>query len=302
MSGTNIVKYQGLDLATVDAVGQQVDAISGGNYETIEVGENVYRFLPVPDGQSPIRVTAMHYIDAIPGLDGKTIVFACPRVELKTTCAACAKSEELMKTGNPVDRERAWRISAGLRVYANVINRKKPENGPRVLSFGKQIWTQLQQIRKNPRMGGDFTDPSSNGFDIIITREGTGKNDTKYTVAADRQNSPLAASDEEINNLILATKNLEQEVNPSLPEELLLAWGVSARQPAGSLVAGARAAAQAAVGTVGAGVMRGRSQAQVPAQLQQPAPAQVVSQIPAGAVPAQAASSALTDADDDFNV
>lgn len=285
---SNIIKYQALDLELVDEAQKQVDIIAGGEYENLEVGETVLRFLPAMAGFTPIRVTAIHYIDAVPGLDGKTIVFACPRVELKQPCPACAKAEELMKTGNPLDRERGYRIQAGLRVYANVLNRKKVEAGPKVLAFGKQIWDQLKAIRKNPRMGGDFTDPSAAGFDIIINREGTGKMDTKYTVAADRQNTPLADTDEETNRIISAGKDLERFVQTDIPQELALIWNINVRQVAapppkqpGTLVAAARAAA--AAGTVGSGVMA-RAKAAAEAK-------------PAEAKP----PSAVADADDDFN-
>lgn len=280
MSG-NLIQYQGLSLEDVDAIDEKVQEIAAGDFEQIEVGENVFRIVPTPPPLKPIRVTAMHYVDAVPGLD-KMVVFACPRVELRDHCIACAESDRLMKTGNPLDRERAFRISAGVRVYLNVINRKKPDRGVRVLAIGKQVWEQIKTIRKNARAGGDYTDPTANGFDIIIMREGTGKNDTKYSVSADRNNSPLADSVEQINMLIQSTKDLEQYVNPTPSEELMLAWGQPLRQQVGaragsvaalpsggSVVAGARAAAQQHVGTVGANVMRPR---QAPA----PAPSAVV--------------------------
>lgn len=296
---SNIVKYAGLTVEALDQADQQVDAIAGGDFESIEVGENVFRFLPVPEGKGQaIRVTAMHYIDAIPGMN-RIIVFACPRVELKAPCIACAKSEELMKTGNPLDRERAYRISAQLRVYANVINRKKPEAGPRVLAFGKMIWEALKAIRKNPRMGGDFTDPSQNGFDIVIMREGTGMNDTRYTCTPDRNNSPLAATPEEINYILEQTKDLNQFVNPTPAEELLLAWGATRGQLAGhgampssvGQQVGRQAAPAPALqqGTVGAGIMdRARAAAQDAVGTR---------------APAAPARSAVQDAelDDDFN-
>lgn len=265
---SNITKYTGLDLALLDEADQKVQEIAGGDFETLEVGENVFRFLPAASGP-PIRVTAMHYIDAVPGLD-KMVVFACPRVELKQPCVACAKADELGKTGNPLDRERAYRISAQLRVYANVVNRKRP-GAPKVLAFGKQIWEQLKSVRRNPRVGGDFMDPGPGGFDVVILREGTGKNDTRYTVAPDRANSPLAATDEEIGFLIDATKDLDSLIKAEPTDELLAAWGRSMAMPVRSASHGAlppRAAPTLQHGGVGVGLadkMRASAAARAPA-------------------------------------
>lgn len=287
---SNIVKYAGLDLSVVDQVDERVQTIAGGDYEQIEVGENVYRILPALPGRQPIRVTAMHYVDQVPGLE-KMVVFACPRVELKEPCPACARAEQLSRTGNPVDRERAQRLQPQLRVYVNVLNRKRPDAGPRVLSFGKQIWEQLKAIRRNPRTGGDYTNPTDQGFDIVILREGTGKNDTRYTVSVDRNNSPLADTPEAINAIIEATKDLDSFVNTQVSDQLLSAWGVSLRggMDAGRAAAAALPPPPPAIGTFGASVMRPR-EVSAPAA---PAPA------PRSTAPA---ASAVRDAefDDDF--
>lgn len=225
MSG-NIVKYGGYAEKAADYDSAKIDSVSGNVYLDTPVGTTIVRIVPPPVGKdSPFRITAMHFIDAVPGLD-KMIVFACPRVEFKQPCIACQESERLNKSPSPLDRERAYRISAGLRVYANVIDRASPDldTALKIWSFGKMIYGQLKGIRKNPRLGGDFTDPTEKGFDIIVSREGTGKNDTKYTVAADRNASPLAPTVEDINDIISRQSDLELQVNAVVPEALLNAW------------------------------------------------------------------------------
>jgi hypothetical protein len=296
---SNIIQYKGLTLETLQHVDERVDSIAGNEFEEIAVGENVFRFLPVVTGD-PVRVTAVHYIDSVPGLE-KMVVFACPRVELKQPCIACQKSEELAKTGNPIDRERAYRISAGLRCYANVVNRKRTDNSVKVLAFGKGIWDALKAIRQNARMGGDYTDPTENGFDIIITREGTGKNDTKYAVAADRQSSALAPTVEQINEIIMSTKNLDAFVDPTPSPELLLAWGGGRQITAGVAAqlapgTGRQAAAPPTSGTAGAGVMARRPAANAP-----PITVQGVPVAQPAAVPAASAIASAAEMDDDFN-
>jgi len=232
---SNIVKYGGFSLKAMEAEDKKADAISGSVFINLTPGEHVLRFLPAPPGvESPFRITALHYIDAVPGLD-KMVVFACPRIELKEPCPACAEVSRLNSTRNPLDKERAMRISAGLRVYANVIDRANEEAGPRLIGFGKMIWEQLKAIRKNARLGGDFTDPTANGFDIIVTREGSGPRDTRYTVNADRNSSPLSQNETLAGQWLSTQHDLEQFVDCNVPEELLMAWGQMnrvGRQPA----------------------------------------------------------------------
>lgn len=230
--GSDITKYTGFDLDMLDQVDQQVDAVSGNVYLTVDVGDTVVRFLPARAGKAPFRVTSMHYIDAIPGLE-KMIVFACPRVELKQACPACQEADRLLATRNPIDRERAMRISGTLRVYANVLDRNAAASGPKIFSMGIMIWKKLKSLRANPRLGGDFTDPSAAGFDVIITREGTGPRDTRYEVYPDRNNSPLAATQEEVEEILARQHDLDLQVDPTVPEELAGAWRSLATAGAG---------------------------------------------------------------------
>lgn len=155
----------------------------------LEQGRNVIRFLPPAAGKkSPFRVIYQHYVD-VPGATGP-VVFTCPRMESKQQCPSCAQADKFRKSGNPVDRERAFEMLPSRRVMANVIDRKDPEAGPKVLGFGKKIHEALIALRKDADAGGDFTDPM-NGFDIIIERTGAGRTDTKYAVLGARKLSPL---------------------------------------------------------------------------------------------------------------
>lgn len=223
MGSSSIVQYGSFDIDDLDEVDRQVDAIAGSVYVDVEVGDNVFRALPPLVGRKALRVTAKHFIDAVPGLE-KMVVFACPRIELKEYCRACERVEELNRSKNPLDRDRAWKIKASLSISMNVINRANEDAGPRVYSFGKMVHNQLKAIRKSPRMGGDYTDPSENGFDLVIHRVGTGKNDTKYTVAADRNNSPLHVDPEIANEWIRNQHDLDSMIDTEFPEQLLLAW------------------------------------------------------------------------------
>lgn len=282
---SNIVSYGSYDIDAAKDIQKKVEAISGGNFLKLGVGDTVVRILPPTAGRnSPFRVTAVHYIDAVPGLQ-KMVVFTCPRVELKEPCIACEKAQQLQNSKSPIDRERAWKIGAQLKIYANVVDRDNPDAGVKILSFGKTIHEQLKKIRKNPRLGGDFTDPTKGGFDIVINREGTGQRDTKYVVSAARENSPLSTDVEEINGWIGGQHDLEKLIRVEAPDELLAAWSdlgmahrgggrqmAAGRQPAGRIEAGTKEVIEVqeapktkakAAGKVGAGVMSGKKEREI---------------------------------------
>lgn len=217
----------------LNASSQEADALSGSNYVSLDVGDTALRFMPPPEGKnSPFRITAIHYVKS-PSDPEKSLVFACPRVELKAPCAVCARAQQLSKEPNPVVRQEAKDLECKMRILANVMNRSNPSAGVRILGFGKSIFDQLKSLRRNPRLGGDYTNPLSDGFDVVITRTGTGKNDTKYIVSADRNTSPLAATVEEMQELIDNQHDLDAEVVAVVPEQLVAAFGGHAVLPRG---------------------------------------------------------------------
>lgn len=227
---SNLKRYGGWSPEAVASDGARVQELSGKSRWSPSPGENVIRFLPGPaPGVSPFRVTSMHYIKVIPGLD-KLLVFACPRGELKQPCPACAKAVELGRSPNPNDRDMARKLQAALRVHSNILDRNNPGAGPQLYTFGVTIWRQLQNIRNSPRSGGDFTDPGPKGFDIVLHKEGDGM-ESKYMVSAARDATPLAEDDDQLDNLMGMAHDLEAEVSPVVPEELLRFWGEAAMRP-----------------------------------------------------------------------
>jgi hypothetical protein len=228
---SSLIRYGSYTPEALEADNSAAETISGDLLWKFDVGDNVYRVIPPPIGQdTPFRTTAMHYIE-LPGLARK-FAFACPRHELKAACRACEQSRLLSRSPNPLDREEGDAYSAGLRIYMRVINRAIADilSATRVVGFGRGIQKDLKIIREDPRRGGDFTDPTGTGFDLITTRTGTGLS-TRYNTAAVRgENSPLAcdadgkADIELINHLIESQPDLEQFVDPVIPEELLRFW------------------------------------------------------------------------------
>lgn len=208
----NIKRWNDFTNEDLDEVKHEVDK-GGTGFLKLEIGQTVLRFLP-PTGseRTPFAVAHQHFLE-VPG--GNTTRVNCARLMQNQPCPVCQLADRLKSTGNREDYALGDSMYAGKRVFANVIDRASPDLGPQVLAFGKKIFDELDKILRDGNVGGNFTDPTEAGFDIVIEREGTGKQDTKYSVHASRQNSALAATDEEI-DAILAAKNSLVELTAML--------------------------------------------------------------------------------------
>lgn len=219
---------------------------SGAEFLKFKTGKNQLRFLPPRPGEKPFVLVQQHFID-VPGTAGKSVVFVCPRVHAKKHCSACQQADVLRATGSPVDYERAGKLLPRLRVFANVIDRADPEAGVRVAAFGKQVYEQLIALRKNEEAGGNFTDPSPAGFDIIIEKSGEGMK-TEYKVFPARKNSALGNED-----WLDAMHDLRRYARVPSEEEMARMLGGSAR--------GSTVGQSAPTGRGGRGASKGRTAA-----------------------------------------
>lgn len=214
----NLVKYGSYEIDEARREKEELEAGGGADFMKLKVGRNVVRFLPPPVGKrTPFRVIYQHFI-TLPGATGP-VSFVCPKMEKKGPCPACQRAEEMRNSGNPADADLASDLFARRRVFANVIDRGEPEKGPRILAFGKTVHEQLVAMRDDEDAGGDYTNPED-GFDVIIKRVGTGKNDTKYSVSPARENTPLAKTAEQMQEWIDAQHNLENYARVDSPEDL----------------------------------------------------------------------------------
>lgn len=186
------LKYGSYDVDTALEEKGELEAAGGAEMMKLTVGRNPLRVLPPPVGQrTPFKTVYQHFIE----LPGNKKSFICARLEAKKPCAICQKVEELKASPSKADREAADDMYARRRVFVNVLDRKNPDKGVLVLGIGKSIHEQLVSLR-DEETGGDYCDPE-NGFDVIIERTGTGKQDTKYKVYLARKSSPLAGTVEE---------------------------------------------------------------------------------------------------------
>lgn len=191
---SNIQRWGTYDIAAAEAEAAEVAKASSGSFLKLKNGKTILRVLPPPLGRnSPFVITFQHTID-LPGMQNM-LSMNCPRMMAKQPCLVCMEAERLKKTGRPADYDLAGDFFARIRVYCNVIDREQQEAGPMVWAFGKSIHEQLTALRADTDAGGDFTNPTAEGFDISVTRTGTGRKDTKYKVNPCRNNSELGNFD-----------------------------------------------------------------------------------------------------------
>jgi hypothetical protein len=237
MAGSNMVKYGSYAVEEADKELKQIETGSA-EFMKLEVGKNTVRILPPAPGQkTPFRVVWTHYINP-PG-QSTPVSFACARLEAHKPCVICQTADRLKASGNAADYAKADQMFARRRIYCNVIDRTNEDAGPMILAFGKMIHEELILVRKAEGafedMGGDFTHPVK-GFDIVIERRGTGKNDTKYRVMPRRQ-SVLHDDVNQAQEWLDNQHDLERYAKVLTPEEQkakLSGTGVTAASDGGS--------------------------------------------------------------------
>lgn len=214
--GSILDEYSGFSPDAQAADKKEAQEASAGKFITkLEEGEHVYRVLPRRKGQSPWVVAWEHYVD-IPGQEN-TARFVCPRATEQRPCRACTMVAKLAASPNPLDREKAQDMEARRNLYVAVLDRDNPKIGVRVFRFGKKIHNQLRALLEG-RFGVDFTRPLD-GTDVIVTRTGSGKNNTDYTVKLSPQGATPIDPDRARIEAILATELPDLDALAAAPSE-----------------------------------------------------------------------------------
>jgi len=180
----------GVEQAEADLAKSQAEG--AGDYLKLPLGTSVLRFLPPASGRSsPFVSVKQHFIEIPGGGQQKGVGFVCPRAHGGERCPACEKADRLKATGNKADYEAAKKLYPKTRHFANVIDRSDPDRGVVIFPFGKTIYEPLLALRKTE---GNFVDPGPKGFDIKITKSGSGL-DTEYMVTPARESSALGCDE-----------------------------------------------------------------------------------------------------------
>lgn len=209
-----------------EAIESEKRSMTGGNsFFKIPQGRTAARFLPPMQGQkSPFQKVFQHYVDGASPTGG-VVSFACPRLNgARRPCPVCAMSDKLRRSPNPEDQKQGDRLRASRRIYANVIIRGEEAEGVRILPFGKTVYEGLMDLAYDPDWG-DFTDPGVDGYDVSITRTGSGMTDTRYKVVGSRNMSPLSEDAKQTSEWLNNMVDLTQFAAPPSEEDLLLKLG-----------------------------------------------------------------------------
>ena len=214
----NLVKYGEWDVADAAKAVEDAKSGGGGEFFKFEDGRNILRFLPPRVGERANVRIFQHFVK---GGEKKTTTVVCPRLSSSNggSCPICEHADALRRTGNAADKERAYEMSAKMRAFSNVIDRKNPDKGPQIAGFGKTVLEALAALRTDVDAGGNFTDPET-GFDIIIEKTGQ-KMETKYAVRPARNQSPLGYME-----WIEQQANLEQFATLKSRKEILELLGL----------------------------------------------------------------------------
>lgn len=158
-----------------DKLQKKLAEIGSGDFFKPKEGKNTVRILP-PWSKEGVwyKETVMHYGFKTEG--GKEKGFACLKMFDKD-CPICDKVESLKQEGAE-GKELADRIRPRMKYYANVLDYKTGK----VMIWGfsaKTLGTLLSYSADQDY--GDISHPEK-GFDVIIERTGTGKNDTRYDI------------------------------------------------------------------------------------------------------------------------
>jgi len=159
---------------------------------------------------SPIYQIHQHFIKTGPhGPLAKAAVFNCPKRMANLPCPACEAADRL-RSGSAADRDASKEYNPSRRFMAVVIDRANEDKGPQILAFGKTIMDDLMDLYNDGDDGGDFTNPSASGFDIVITRKGERLN-TKYSLRP-RPKKPLTADNAQLGRWIEMAPDLTVHV------------------------------------------------------------------------------------------
>lgn len=195
---SNLVKYAEYSGQAADEEAQEMKRRSP--YLKLPAGETIVRIPPPPLGRvtikglpTPYIKVSQHRVD-VPGRQ-YPFKFPCPRVHHGKSCVCCREADRLRASAHKIDQDKAYKVAAHTRYYVEVIDRNDAAEGWKVWEFGPRMMEDLNTLRRNTRicpanLPGGYTNVDE-GFDLIITRTGTGPQDTRYRVDADRDASPF---------------------------------------------------------------------------------------------------------------
>lgn len=186
--------------------------------ETAKDGdEKTIRMIQYPFTEDPIVELWFHYSI------GKGPHIVCPRMTAGKSCPCCEFAFELNKSG---DKDTAKKLWSKQRMYLPIVDRGEETASIKYWGFGKDIYQKLIESLLSEDYG-TFLDPV-NGLDAVV--KWAKKGDSGYIVPSftfKRKESRLAATDQQIQDLLKTIQPIEEIFKPITASEIserLASW------------------------------------------------------------------------------
>jgi len=179
--------------------------------------DNHVRLLPLQGEEIPFIETYWHW-----NVGGKSAL--CPKYTHGDDCPICdlvsKMFDESDRTKDNTLRDSARSLRAKLRPYVPMIDRSDPELEPKWWPTSKSVYTEILTIIANPDYG-DITTPDK-GHDLVVTKlpPEPGRLYGMTKIVARPKETPLAPSQEEIDNILNAIPDSEDFVKTRPYQEL----------------------------------------------------------------------------------
>lgn len=223
MSGvapTGLVKFGTITKEAAAEAKKKVKS-GAGNFYQWKDGINTIRVLPPPPGESAAWVIVYQHFFRNWSGGQKSFSFNCPKRMGQGRCPGCEQEEALLKTGNPVDKDKAKEFRAKPRVFALIVDRKDEEAGVQIAAFGSMVLEQMVELIEDDDVyGADFTHPFE-GDDLVVKRWEE-KGFIKYRVnIRNGDHDRLAETEEQMVKWIESAPSLTPHVQVQTYEQLM---------------------------------------------------------------------------------
>ena len=236
-----LVPYLDYDLTTAAVETEQLQQASEDEAKVFfkpKQGESVVRIVPPAMAwrawfdekgikPSPFFMVWKHFFER-PQKPGAWVSTPCPaRMGTGAVCPLCSQAARLRASGDPIDDDLGWDMTAKHKVLVNVIDRERPDVGPLVWELsapmgrwkGRTLYEKLRALMTG-RNAANIVTPTDQGFDVVITKTGKGRTGTSYTLQADRTPGPLSTDPSQTLDWINSQHDLRRYVVPPTAEQM----------------------------------------------------------------------------------
>lgn len=187
-------------MVSIDTLRQKYEDLRSrqhGEYWSPSIGNNNIRIMPPKDPDNPIFYAEVDVHWNV-GPNNKRV--NCIKASAGV-CPVCEVVEKLRNSKDPIDQALVNDMRSQTRAMMNIVDLGSPEKGVQIYECGSRVLQDVLGFFVDPDWG-DLTDPER-GYNVIIERQGSRQNDTRYTVRARKSATPIDKEEwlEQLNDL-----------------------------------------------------------------------------------------------------